>query len=152
MIPSFLMLNYLGLINHLSALIVPSVVSAFGIFLMQQFMVSIPESYLDSGRIDGASEFRVFWQIVLPMSKPAMATLGMLTFMWNWNSYLWPMIVLKSNEIRTLPIILYWFSTHNSFKLEMTYAATILVVFPILIVFLFTQKWIIRGLTLTGIK
>lgn len=152
MIPSYLILSELGLVNTLWGLILPSAVGAFGIFLMQQFMLGIPNSYLDSARIEGAPEFTIFWRIALPQAKPALATVGMMTFMWNWNSYLWPMIILKSDEKRTLPIILYWFSNRNADQLQLIAAASVLVIIPILVVFLFSQKWIIRGLTLTGIK
>lgn len=154
LIPNYLILSHLRLINTLWALILPSAVGAFGIFLMQQFMLGIPNSYLDSARLEGASEFTIFLRIAAPLSKPALATVGMMTFMWTWNSYLWPTIVLTSDELRTLPIILYWFSNSaaHETKLHLISAASVLVIFPILIVFVFTQRWIIKGMTLTGIK
>ena len=152
MVPGFLLLSKLGLINTLWGLILPAGVGAFGIFLMQQFAQGLPDSYMESARMEGASEFSIYLRLVLPISKPALATLGMMTFMWNWNSYLWPAIVLQSDKLRTLPIILYWYSLQNTQKLEMINTAGVVVVIPVLIIFLFAQKYIIRGLTMTGLK
>ncbi|NKQ35866.1 MAG: carbohydrate ABC transporter permease [Chloroflexi bacterium] len=152
MIPGYLILVKLGLLNSLWGLIVGSAIDAFGIFLITQFAKSIPEEMLDAARVDGASEWRIYWKIVLPQLGPALATLGMLTFMFNWNAYLWPLIVLTEQKKRTLPIILNWYSTQHSNQIHLTMAASVLVVIPILIVFLFMQRWIVKGITLTGIK
>ncbi len=152
MIPSYLILVKLGLLNSLWALIVGSALDPFGIFLITQFAKSIPNEMLDAARVDGASEWRIYWSISLPQLGPALATLGMLTFMFNWNAYLWPLIVLTEQEKRTLPIILNWYSTQHSNQIHLTMAASILVVIPILIVFLLTQRWIVRGITLSGLK
>jgi len=152
MIPGYLILARLGLINKLAGLIVGSGFSAFGIFLVRQFALSIPGEMLDAGRVDGASEWRIFWSIAVPQLGPALATLGMLTFMWNWNAYLWPLIVLTEQDKRTLPIILTWYSTQHSNQIQLTMAASVLVVIPILLVFLAAQRWIVRGLTLSGTK
>ena len=152
MIPGYLILVKLGLLNSLWALIVGSALSPFGIFLITQFAKSIPNEMLDAARVDGASEWRIYRSVVLPQLGAALATLGMLTFMFNWNAYLWPLIVLTEQEKRTLPIILNWYSNQHSNQLHLTMAASILVVIPILIVFLLTQRWIVRGITLSGIK
>jgi ABC-type glycerol-3-phosphate transport system permease component len=112
MIPSYLILAKLGLINSLWGLVIFSAVDAFGIFMMRQFCETLPGELLDAGRIDGASEWQIFFRIVLPQLKPALATLGILVFMNNWNAYLWPMIVLQKVEVRTLPVILTWFQLH----------------------------------------
>ena len=152
MIPGYLILVRLGLLNNLWGLIVGSMIDAFGIFLIRQFALSIPNALLEAARVDGASEWRIFWKIVLPQLGPALATLGLLTFMFNWNAYLWPLIVLTEQDKRTLPIILNWYSTQHSNQLHLTMAASVLVVIPVLIVFLFAQRWIVRGITLTGIK
>ena len=152
MIPSYLILVKLGLINNLWALIVGSALDPFGIFLITQFAKSIPDEMLDAARVDGASEWRIYWSVVLPQLGAALATLGMLTFMFNWNAYLWPLIVLTEQDKRTLPIILNWYSTQHSSQLHLTMAASILVVIPILIVFLLMQRWIVRGITLSGLK
>jgi len=152
MIPGYLILARLGLVNNLAGLIVGSAFSAFGIFLVRQFALSIPSEMLDAGRVDGASEWRIFWSIALPQLGPALATLGMMTFMWNWNAYLWPLIILTEQNKRTLPIILTWYSTQHSNQIQLTMAASVLVIIPILFVFLLTQRWIVRGMTLSGMK
>lgn len=152
MIPSYLILVRLGLLNKLIALIVGSAINPFGIFLMRQFALSIPNEMIDAARVDGASEWRIYFSIALPQLGPALATLGMLTFMFNWNAYLWPLIVLTEQDKRTLPIILTWFTTQHSNQTQLSMAASVLVVLPILVVFLFSQRWIVKGITLSGIK
>ena len=152
MIPGYLILVKLGLLNNLAGLIIPSAISAFGIFLVTQFAKSIPSEMLDAGRVDGASEWRIYRSIALPQLGPALATLGMLTFMSNWNAYLWPLIVLTEQDVRTLPIILTWYTTQHSNQIHLSMTASVLVVLPILIVFLLSQRWIVRGLTLSGMK
>jgi len=152
MIPGYLILAKLGLLNKLIALIIPAAIDAFGIFLFRQFAKSIPNDLLDAARVDGASEFRIYWSIALPQLGPALATFGMLTFMFNWNAYLWPLIVLTENKVRTLPIILTWFSNQHSNQIHLTMAASVLVILPVLFVFLLAQRWIVRGITLTGVK
>ncbi len=152
MIPGYLILVKLGLLNKLAGLIIPSAISAFGIFLVTQFAKSIPNEMLDAARVDGASEWRIYRAIALPQLGPALATLGMLTFMSNWNAYLWPLIVLTEQDVRTLPIILTWYTTQHSNQIHLSMTASVLVVLPILIVFLLSQRWIVRGLTLSGMK
>jgi multiple sugar transport system permease protein len=110
MIPSYLILSKLHLINSLWGLVIFSMVDAFGIFMMRQFCETLPTELLDAGRIDGASEWQIYWRIVLPQLSAPLATLGILGFMGSWNAYLWPMIVLQKINVRTLPIILTWFN------------------------------------------
>jgi multiple sugar transport system permease protein len=152
MIPGYLILARLGLINNLLGLIIPSAIDAFGIFLFRQFSLSIPNELLDAARVDGAGEFYIYRRIVLPQLGPALATFGMLTFMFNWNAYLWPLIVLTEKNVRTLPIILTWFSNQQVDKTNLTMAASVLVILPVLLVFLLVQKWIVQGITLSGLK
>lgn len=152
MIPGYLILAELHLLNNLWALIIPSAVDAFAIFLMRQFIMSVPDDLINAARVDGASEFKIYWSIVLPQVKPALATLGMLTFMFNWNAYLWPLIVLTEQSKRTLPIILYWYNNQHSNQVHLTMAASVLMVLPVLIIFAASQRWIVKGLTLTGTK
>ena len=152
MIPGYLILAKLGLINNLLGLIIPAAIDAFGIFLFRQFALSIPNELLDAARVDGAGEFHIYRRIVLPQLGPALATFGMLTFMFNWNAYLWPLIVLTEENVRTLPIILTWFSNRMVSNDHLTMAASVLVVLPVLIVFLFVQRWIVEGITLSGMK
>jgi len=152
MLPSYLILFQLNLLNNLWGLIIPSFIDAFAIFLMRQFIVSIPNDEIWSARVDGASEWRIYRSIVLPQLRAPLATLAMLTFMFNWNAYLWPLIVLTQQEKRTLPIILTWYSDQHSSQMNLVMAASVLIVIPVLIVFAASQKWIVRGLTLTGGK
>jgi len=152
MIPGYLILAKLGLINKLVGLIIPAAIDAFGIFLFRQFALSIPNELLDAARVDGAGEFYIYRRIVLPQLGPALATFGMLTFMFNWNAYLWPLIVLTEKNVRTLPIILTWFSNQQVDKTNLTMAASVLVILPVLLVFLLVQKWIVEGITLSGLK
>ncbi len=152
MIPGYLMLARLGLINNLLGLILPAAIDPFGIFLFRQFAHSIPNDLMDAARVDGANEFQIYWRIVLPQMKPALATFGLLTFMFNWNAYLWPLIVLTEQRVRTLPIILTWYSTRMGNKLHLTMAAAVLVVLPVLLVLMFVQRWIVKGITMSGLR
>ncbi len=152
MIPGYLLMARLNLINKLWGLIIPAALDAFGIFLFRQFALSIPNELIDAARVDGASEFRIYRSIVLYQLGPALATFGMLTFMFNWNAYLWPLIVLTEQKVRTLPIILTWYSNQHAQQLHLTMAASVLVILPVLFVFILSQRWIVKGITLTGIK
>jgi ABC-type glycerol-3-phosphate transport system permease component len=152
MIPGYLILSEVGLLNNLWGLILPSAIDAFAIFLMRQFIMTVPNDLIYAARVDGASEFRIYWSVVLPQVKPALATLGMLTFMFNWNAYLWPLIVLTEQSKRTLPIILTWYSTQHSSQQNLVMAAAVLMVIPVLVIFALAQRWIVKGLTLTGVK
>jgi multiple sugar transport system permease protein len=152
MIPSYLILARLGLINSLWGLVIFSAVDAFGIFMLRQFCETLPNELLDAARIDGASEWQIFWRIAIPQLGPPLATLGILNFMHNWNAYLWPMIVLQKIEVRTLPIILTWFNSTHTGQGALVMAATVLIVLPILFVFIFFQRWIVQGFTMSGFK
>lgn len=152
MIPSYLILSKVGLLNTLWGLIVFSALDAFGIFMLRQFVETIPNELLDAARIDGASEWQIYWRIVLPQLGAPLATLGTLNFMFNWNAYLWPMIVITKIERRTLPIILTWYTSQHGSRQNIVMAATILVVLPILIVYFFFQRWIVQGFATSGLK
>lgn len=152
MIPGYLILAKIGLLNNLWGLVVFSALDAFGIFLMRQFIQSLPNELMDAARIDGASEWQIFLRIVLPQLGAPLATLGTLTFMANWNSYLWPMIVITDVNRRTLPIILTWYNSQHVSRPNLTMAATVMVVIPILIVYFFFQRWIVRGFAMSGLK
>jgi multiple sugar transport system permease protein len=152
MIPAYLILVKLHLVDTLWGLVIPSMVNAFGIFFMRQFIESIPNELIDAARIDGASEFGIYWRIVLPQLGPALATLGIFTFMGTWNDYLWPLIVITTHEKRTLPLLLTWYSSQHGTRYDLTMAASILVLLPILVVYVFFQRWIVRGISMTGIK
>jgi len=152
MIPLYLIIARLKLVDNLGGLIVPSAVSAFGIFLMRQFIEGIPGELIDAARIDGASEFGIYTRVVFPQMGPALATLGIFQFMGTWNDYLWPLIILRTTERRTLPVMLTWYNSQHGSRFDLTMAASMLVILPILVVYFLFQRWIVRGIALTGFK
>jgi ABC-type glycerol-3-phosphate transport system permease component len=152
MIPSYLILAKLGLINSLWGLVIFSAVDAFGIFMLRQFCETLPNELFDAARIDGASEWKIFIQIVLPQLSAPLATLGILGFLANWNAYLWPMIVLQKTEVRTLPIILTWYNSTHVGQDGLVMAATVMIVLPILLVLVYFQRWIVKGFVTSGFK
>ena len=153
LIPVFLIIRNMGIYNSLWALIVPGLVTAWGIFLMRQYMKTIPSEMLDAARIDGASELAIFLRIVLPISKPGLSALGIFIFMYHWNDFLWPLIVIEDAPIRTLPLGLALFSEGFGIaRWNLVMAATVLTVLPILIVFAIAQRNFIEGITLGSLK
>jgi len=156
LIPLFILVANIGWVNSLEALIIPFMAPAIGIFLMRQFMSYIPSELLDAARIDGASDFRTYWQIVLPLVLPGLATLGILTFLGSWNNYLWPLVVLRSSGSMTLPVgmasMLTGVAAGSAPPYGPAMAASVLVSIPIIVVFLFLQRYYIAGLTLGGVK
>jgi multiple sugar transport system permease protein len=152
MIPLYLLLVKLGITDSLLGLVVPGATSAFGIFLMRQFVESIPTELIDAARIDGASEFGIYTRIIMPQMGAALATLGIFQFMGTWNDYLWPLIVITTTERRTLPIMLTWYNSQHGARPDLTMAASVMVILPILVVYFIFQRWIVRGIALTGFK
>lgn len=152
-IPLYIVFRDLGLLDTLAGLYVGALMSAYGIFLMRQFMKGIPSQLLDAARIDGSSEFRTFSRIVLPLCKPALSALGIFHFMSEWDSFLWPLLVIDSVNHRTLPLGLASYR-HGFGMLEWNkiMASAMLAMIPVLIVFLIGQRHFIEGITLTGIK
>lgn len=151
-IPSFALMQRFGWIDTYWALIVPIAISPFGIFLMRQFMFSIPNDLLDAARIDGASEFSIFFRIVLPLSQAALAALAILTFMQQWDNFLWPLVVLNDPDKYTLPLGLAQFRGRLGTDVGPTAAGAILAVLPVLIVYVFAQRKFVEGIALTGLK
>ena len=152
MIPNYLLVVKFGLIDSLWALILPSMVDAYGIFMMKQFIEAMPAELMDAARIDGASEFGIYSRIVLPQMGPPLASLGIFTFMFTWNDYLWPLIVLTSPEKRTIPLLLVWFQTQHTSNQGLVLAASILTLLPIFFVYIFLQRWIVDQATHSAFK
>jgi multiple sugar transport system permease protein len=152
MIPNYLLIVKFGLIDSLWALIIPSMVDAYGIFMMKQFIEAMPAELMDAARIDGASEFGIYSRIILPQMGPPLASLGIFTFMATWNDYLWPLIVLTSPENRTIPLLLVWFQTQHSANQGLVLAASILTLLPIFFVYIFLQRWIVDQATQSAFK
>jgi len=152
LVPMFIMIRDLGLMDTHWALILPDLSMVFGVFLMRQYMYSIPDELIEAAKIDGASEWKTYWKVVLPLAKPGLAALGIFTFMNVWNSFLWPIIVLNSAELHTLPVGLKTLQDANlaSFKLLMSGAA--LAAIPMIVIFLIFQRYFVKGLTLGGVK
>jgi len=154
LVPLFVLVANLGLVDTYPGLMLPFLVTPFGVFLMRQFIIELPDDLLDAGRIDGASELRIFRQIILPLCGPGVATLGILTFLSSWNSFLWPLVVAQTQEHYTLPVALALFSKNQQVtpNYGLLMAGATVVVVPVLIVFLIFQRRFIEGIATTGIK
>lgn len=151
-IPWYILSSSQGWINTYWGIMFPGLITAFGIFLVRQFMSGVPDELLDAGRIDGVSEFGLYWRIALPQIKPAMAALCIFTFLGNWNAFLWPMIVIQSANMRTLPVGIALFSGEAGSLWHLIMASSALAVVPVLLVFAVLQRQIIEGIVLTGLK
>lgn len=152
-IPLYLMVRRLGLLNNLLALIIPGLVSAYGIFLCRQFIGGIPDELTQAARIDGCSEFGIYAKIIIPLSGPVIAALGIFTFMGNWDSFLWPLLVIDNINIRTLPLGISIFrSQFGVQKWNVIMASVVLSILPVLLVFMFAQKYFVEGIALSGLK
>lgn len=152
-VPLFVLVANLGLVDTLPGLFLPFLVGPFGVFLMRQFVLGLPRDLVEAARIDGAGEFRIFFQVILPLLSPALATLGILTFLGSWNNFLWPLVVAQTNDTYTLPVALALYSTgQNEQQYGLLMAGATIVVLPVLIVFLIFQRRFIQGIATTGIK
>ena len=153
LIPNFVLMRNLGLVNTYPGLILPFLVGPFGVFLTRQFMYGIPDELLEAARIDGANEWRIFWRIVLPITAPVLATLGILTFLGSWNSFLYPLVMAQEPQMYTLPVALATFAT-GQYQADhgMLMAGSVVLVMPVLIIFILFQRWITEGIATTGLK
>lgn len=152
MIPLFIMMAKLGMVNTYWGMIVPAIVTPFGIFLMRQFMLSVPKSLLEAARIDGASEPFIYARIMLPLSKPAIAALTIFTFLSAWDDFLWPLIIINSKQKWTLPIAMSRFTEQYISQTHLQMAGAAVMFLPVLIVFLLMQRNFIEGVAMTGLK
>lgn len=152
MIPIYLLLNDLHILNTFAGLMIPRLTNAFGIYFMRQSFLGVPNELLDAGRIDGLGEFGIFAKIVLPVVKASLSTLAVFHFMANWNDFLWPMLMTNTREMQTLPVGLALFQGEHVMEHGPMFAGAVLSVLPILIAFLLAQKTFIKGIALGGIK
>ncbi len=152
LIPVFLVITEIGWNNNLLGVIVPGAATPTGVFLLRQYMLTIPDELLESARIDGASEWRIYLQIILPLSRPALAVLTIFSVMWRWNDFLWPLIVLTRNELFTLQVGLNSFQGELLTQWNLILAMTVLTLLPITLVFAFLQRFITTGIATTGMK
>jgi multiple sugar transport system permease protein len=151
-IPTFLIVRQLGLIDTLGALIVPNLAGAFGIFLLRQFFRSLPIELEEAARIDGASRLGVLFKIILPLSGPALSTVAVVTFLWTWNDFLWPLVTLYSPNNMTLQLGLTTFQGAHATNTHLLMAANVMSVIPVLALFFAAQRFFIRGIATTGLK
>ena len=152
LVPAFLLITALGWNNQLIGIIIPTIGTPTGVFLLRQYMLTIPDELLDSARIDGASEWRIYWQVILPLAAPALAVLAIFSTIWRWNDFLWPKIVMTSNEMFTLQVGLETFQGDLTIQWDLILAMTVLTALPITFVFGFLQKYITTGIATTGMK
>lgn len=152
MLPLFLMLKEMGFINTYLGIIIPGMASVFGIFMLRQFMMSIPDSLIDAARIDGASDFRIFFTIILPLSRSILITLGIFTFIGTWNDFLWPLIVMTDSSMYTLPVALANLMGEHTQDTELMMAGSVITVIPIVILFALVQKYYISGILIGSVK
>jgi multiple sugar transport system permease protein len=152
MVPLFLIVKQLDWLNSYPGLIVPFLVDGFGVFLMRQYMLSIPSELIDSARIDGASELRIFWMIVMPLCKPALVALAVFTFREAWDMYIWPLIIITKDSLRTLPLGISLFMSSYGTSWDQLMAIAVLGTLPMILLFFFLQRAFIQGIAATGLK
>lgn len=156
LIPLYLIITQLGWVNTYQGLIVPGISSAFGIFLLRQSFLNIPRDYQDAARIDGANEFTIFTRVFLPLNGPTLATLGVFAFMGTWTDLLWPLLIARSEQLRTLELGLAYFNARpNAFvqpNWPLLMAGAVVVMVPVLIVYILAQRYFVQGISLSGVK
>jgi alpha-1,4-digalacturonate transport system permease protein len=152
LVPLFLIVTEMGMLNSLWGVIIPGAATPTGVFLLRQYMITIPDEILDAARMDKASEWKIFWRIIIPLSAPAIAVLAILAIMWRWNDFLWPLIVLTESQNFTLQLALNSFQGELQTEWSSLLAMTVLTLLPIALVFMFLQKYIATGIASTGGK
>jgi multiple sugar transport system permease protein len=152
MLPLFLLLKELGLINTYAGVVIPGLASIFGIFLVRQYALSLPDSVLDAARVDGASELRTYWSIALPALRPILTTLGMFTFMGTWNDFMWPLIVLSDERLFTLPVALANLLGEHAQDAEVMMAGSVVTILPVVVLFLVLQRYYLEGVVGGSVK
>jgi len=151
-IPNYLIVGQLKWLDTVAAVIIPTAASAFGVFFLRQFFISLPKELEEAALLDGANRFQTFWQVIMPLSKPALVTLALLSFLTNWNDFLWPVYVLFSPENQTLPAGLSTLQSANSVRYDLLMAGAVIASVPVLLLFVFSQRFIIEGVSRSGIK
>ncbi len=150
MIPNFVLVRFLGWYDSYQALILPTAFSAFSTFLLRQYFLGIPMDLDEAARMDGASSWRIWWQIIMPLSGPAIAALAVFTFLASWNDFLWPLVITTSLEMRTLPVGISAFQGQYNVQWHLLMAGSVIAMLPVLVIYVIGQKWVVRGITLTG--
>lgn len=150
-VPLFLLFNTLGLTNTYLGLVGPQLMSAFGVFLMRQFIQAIPDDYLDAARMDGASELRLIWSVVVPLARPGLITLGIIKFLWIWNDFLWPLVITNNSRMYTLTVGLANLRSEQFVDYTVIAAAAVFSMIPVIIVFFTLQRYVTEGVVRAGI-
>ena len=151
-VPLYVWMNELGLLDTYAGIVAPDLVSVFGVFLMRQAIEVIPNDYIDAARIDGASDLRIFFSVILPSVKPAIATLFIIKFMWSWNEFFWPMVVTTSPQMKVVTIGLMSFTNMYYIDYNLLTAAAIVSILPILVIFVTLQRWVVQAVVMSGMK
>jgi ABC-type glycerol-3-phosphate transport system permease component len=151
-VPLYVWMNELGLLDTYAGIVAPDLVSVFGVFLMRQSIEVIPNDYIDAARIDGASDLRVFFSVILPSVKPAIATLFIIKFMWSWNEFFWPMVVTTSPHMKVVTIGLMSFTNMYYIDYNLLTAAAVISILPILVIFVTLQRWVVQAVVMSGMK
>ncbi len=151
-VPLYVWINDLGLLDTYAGIVAPDLVSVFGVFLMRQAIETIPNDYIDAARIDGCSELRIFWSVILPSVKPAMATLLIIKFMWSWNEFFWPMVVISSPQMKVVTMGLMSFTNMYFIEYNLLTAAAVISILPILLIFITLQRWVVQAVVMSGLK
>ncbi len=152
MIPNYTLMVKLHLLDSYVGLIVPAAFTAFGTFLLRQFMLTIPSSLDEAATMDGASHWRIYWDVILPLARPGLIVLAIFTFMGNYGSFFWPLILIKSEHLRTLPIGMLYFDTMYGKQTNLIMAASVMNIVPLIIVFIILQKYLVAGIQLGAVK
>jgi len=152
-VPLFVLVANLGLVNTYPGLILPFLVTPLGVFLMRQFIMGLPDELIEAARIDGAGEWRIFSRVIMPLCGPALATLGILTFLSSWNNFLWPLVVAQSEDKYTLPVALALYSVgQNATRYGLLLAGSVVIILPVIALFVALQRYFVQGIATTGIK
>jgi multiple sugar transport system permease protein len=151
-VPLYVWMNELGLLDTYMGIVAPDLVSVFGVFLMRQAIETIPNDYIDAARIDGCSELRIFFSVILPSVKPAIATLLIIKFMWSWNEFFWPMVVISSPQMKVATMGLMSFTNMYFIEYNLLTAAAVISIMPILLIFITLQRWVVQGVVMSGLK
>lgn len=151
-VPNFILLKYLGWLDSYQGLIIPSMFSAFGTFLLRQYFMTFPQELEDAAYLDGCNPWQVFWHVALPTSRPSLAAFGVLVTLWSWNDFLWPLIITNSTDMQMLSVGIAYFQGQFITNFAVMMAASTLATLPMLIIFMLAQKQIIEGITISGLK
>ena len=152
LLPAYQVVASLGMANSLLGLIIPPAATPTGVFLLRQYMLTIPDDMIEAARIDGAGEFTIFWRVVLPLCKPALAVVAIFSVIWRWNDFLWPLLIAQDESVYTLPVALARFSSQLVVPFNLVLAMSVLSIVPVVIIFLLMQKQIVSGIAQTGLK